>query len=258
MIKLLEAHMRLRFLCALFAFACAFFAIFQMGWLLQASHELRWVGSVVGFSLLLRSLVLRGKRWALMVGALGVCVWWVFSLSLALRWHELELGFFSLFMLFAFGLLFYWMRSELHVSFLDPQMGWFQGYPRPIAHLSSAIQWKTSPQDAAEGGPSELLEAKVSRIDSRGVYLFFQNEPAKKLKQSAEWKSKASDLVFYFSLRGSKPHEGVRFMAHPMSFCERGSVLGIGFEWILMNRDESQRLALFLGELRRSGYVSAA
>src|SRR3954471_4670754 len=108
----------------------------------------------------------------LAIGAL----WCASTVVIALQTQSPSLGFFAIFLLFYWIVLWQWVRHENDSSFFNPQMEWFQGLPQAIPGLKC---------QAVYG--QKKFSARVARLDNQGAFVFSDHEekwPIEKKKKT--------------------------------------------------------------------------
>ncbi len=130
-----------------------------------------------------------------------------------------------------------WLRNELDRSYFDPQMKWFQGFPKAIPGLTCEMEWNGKKGDF-----------RVSRIDKEGTFLFFDQHASKNQVELERMKSgQAAELVFKFRERQIKC-QGVPVRSF-------GTGVGVGLQFSKVLPDARKDLGDFVELLRGEGYV---
>ena len=205
---------------------------FQSPWWNLPLHQIEYWS--LAFSLICLPLctwLLSAKKWAFLITS-GLSVLWVFlSAWIALKGRNPSLGFYTVFLsLFLLGSLL-WIRSELGRSFLDPQLFWYQGLPKPIPGLSCRVSVG-----------DEMVQLRVSRFDQEGAFVF-------EAKRKLEFISKIKALELSFQFRERK----LICKGAPVVLTSTGNVLGVRF--LRMSSDFKKEIGDFVEVLRGEGYV---
>ena len=178
-------------------------------------------------------------RWVWYLASFLASVWVFFSFLLSVRMGFPNLTFFTLFLSLLLLCQLFLLSREMNQSFLYPGVRWYQGVPEFIPQLRGQIK-------LSEG--DSVLEVRVSRLDSRGVFLF----PVFHTEQTSQGirgllKRERCELILQFR------HLQLRCEAQPVAFLSRGD--GIGLQWRGLDLDLSKDLADFQEQLRGEGYV---
>lgn len=189
-------------------------------------------GTVAVVVFLLARGISKGKRapYSILLSAGGL--WCFTTVAIAVQTQSPSLGFFAIFLLFYWIVLWQWVRHENGSSFFDPHMEWYQGLPQSIPGLKC---------EAVYG--DKTFSARVARLDTQGAFVFSDRDE----KWPIERKKRAK-LVFSYG--EEKP---VHCQALPIRTLNKN--LGAGFLFSGMSPDESKKLGDFVEKLRGIGYV---
>lgn len=194
-----------------------------------------WSFAVLLICLPLIAWLIRGKRWALFLTSQFFATWLILNVWVAGRMRHPVLGFYTLFLLAFFGLVFFWLRHELGRSFFDPRLKWYHGMPKPLPGLNCTVSW----------GDGEV-SCRVSRLDREGAFIFRnltgERSPLSKLRPGIR-----SELTFFFRERQ------VKCTAMPMRALEGNE--GVGFQFLGLAPDTRKQLGDFIETLKGEGYV---
>lgn len=212
-------------------------------WRLPYRSMAYWALAFLLITIPLAIWVMAGRRWVLPLLKVLLGTWVMVGLLLAIRMGSPSMGFFTLFLLALSVIESQWVTVEMGRSFLDPQMAWYQGLPKPIPGLKCQIQV----------GNTEPLQLDVSRIDQDGAFVFLpyhQNIPAMMPLGSPLvplLKKKDLEMVFQFRNR-ELMCKGV-----PISNVDKG--MGAGFQFKNGSPDVRKEIGDFVEALRGEGYV---
>lgn len=185
--------------------------------------------------------LLQGRKIWLRI--LGISVSFVCGVSLltALIQKDFGLGIFSLCLSFYWLLQYFWLDREMGRSYLDPQMKWYQGFPKPIAALKCSLAW----QGPALGKGIEG-EFGVCRLDRDGVFLYAPRNQAG-MKSLAGLRKGKVELEFVFRQK--------KTLGQGVVVCsdQNGSTVGIQFAHMVS--DQRKKMGDFIEVLKGEGYV---
>ena len=212
--------------------------ILRMPWWKLPWHEIG-IGSasVAAVCVPLVVWLMNGRRWAFQGTLVLAYTWALLTAWLAIRLRYPALGFFTVFLLIYLVVLLFWMRFEIGRSFLDPQLKWYQGFPKPIPDLKCQL-----------ATTEEQADCRVSRLDREGAFIFSDAKirgggaglPFLRPREKTELTFRFRDLQF-------------RCQGVPMAVLESRS--GGGFQFQGLTPDMNKELGDFIEQLRGEGYV---
>jgi hypothetical protein len=172
------------------------------------------------------------KKWAFTLSS-GLALAWIIATAwVALSSQYPPMGFFAVFLLGFFFVTLSALNCELRRSFMDPQLTWYQGLPKPIPGLKCSIELGERTSDF-----------KVSRIDLDGAFLFSSEFDWKKGISISE--RKKLDLTFYFKDR--------KFACSGVPIVSIDQ--GLGVQFFNISADLYKEIGDFVELLRGQGYV---
>jgi len=177
------------------------------------------------------------KKWAFTLSVVLSGAWIFASAWAALRMQYPPLGFFTIFLLFFWVVELSWLKTELERSFFDPQMGWFQGLPKPIPGLRCQL-----------GVGERVVDLRVSRIDRDGVFVFSQVEGGKPSSVlSSLLERRKLEMTFHFRDR--------QIACQGTPTLSIGMGIGAGIQFLWVSADLKKEIGDFVEVLRGEGYV---
>lgn len=189
---------------------------------------------------LLSLLLLNGKKGALPLIFTLFTGWTLGGGWLAVRNRDAGLGYLILLQSAFFFLFLMWIRWEFQRSFIDPQLRWFQGMPRPLPWMRCQIEI-----------PGASTELRVGRLDREGVFLFCGG--ASQEKARALWAAAGKTGLIDVVLRLRDRELGARGVIRGV--LDRGiDGFGIGLQFSGMTPDARKALGDFIEYLRGEGY----
>jgi len=136
-----------------------------------------------------------------------------------------------------FTLVLSWLHCEMKRSFFDPQLSWYQGYPKPIPGLKCQLHLGEC-----------SVDLHVSRMDQDGVFLCLKAGAGKSLSFLVPiWQQSKLEMVFEFKERQMSCN-GV-----PIVVLEKG--LGVGIQFVGLTPDHRKEIGDFVEVLIGEGYV---
>ncbi len=185
----------------------------------------------------LSSWLAAGKKWAFNL-TLGLSVVWaIASLGITIRMQYPSLGFFTFFFLIFLGGALFWIKLELEKSFIDPQMHWYQGLPKPIPGLQCQVSFG-----------EKATELRVSRMDKEGAFLFSQSSGGKISPTFVSLlERKKLEMIFTFRDR--------RVTCQGVPTVTTSNGRGAGIRFFGLSPDVKKEIGDFVEILRGEGYV---
>lgn len=184
----------------------------------------------------LSSWISEVKKWAFSLAVALAILWTLATLWTSIQMRYPPMGFFSIVLMVLLTSEFFWIRLEMQRSFLDPQLKWYQGYPKPISNLKCSIYSQVNE-----------LECKVSRIDQDGLFLY--------VPQNAEANKNLPDFLNHprIGLRLSFNNKSIQCEGSPIISFYNGMAAGIQFRDL--SSDTQKEVSDFVEILRGHGYV---
>ena len=162
---------RLQLTCALIVLSVPF-AIFETvlmersSWWNLPVQAIQVVSVVVAIiSLPLAVAVALGNRFALGLLSLFAGIWVASSALAAIEMRHFWLGSFTLFLAAFWMVVIRALWLQIHQSFYNPQVKWYQAFPRPLPSIEAKAR------GAHPGIPK--MKFQVSRFDQDGAFVFF-------------------------------------------------------------------------------------
>ncbi|OFZ20193.1 MAG: hypothetical protein A2X94_09845 [Bdellovibrionales bacterium GWB1_55_8] len=185
--------------------------------------------------LVVLGLAMRTHRWTVPVVSGFTVIWFASTALYAFSTRNSGLSFFSALILMFAAASAFWIRRELDRSFLDPELRWYQGLPRPIGGLSCVLF-----------AGDKQHPCRVSRLDSEGAFIYSD------LKGDAgitEFLGEPKKVQLRFGFRGCD----FQCSGFPIALLAQG--FGAGFQFRDLSPDHRKDLGDFIELLRGEGYV---
>ncbi len=163
--------------------------------------------------------------------------WCITSIWTSFHYKNPTLGLFSLCLSMYWLVVGFLLYFDLHRSFLDPEMKWYHGLPRPIPGLKCLLNTGSDP-----------LELSVCRLDQDGAFVFHKN-PLVFDRPSFDHTSMKKGVELIFSFRN---HE-ITCRGFLTKLLELRN--GAGFRFKNLTPDLSKNLGDFVESIRGEGYA---
>jgi hypothetical protein len=175
------------------------------------------------------------KKWAFYLATLVAITWIVASIWLTAQMHYPSLGFFSLLLVLILGSQLLWMKIELERSFLDPQLAWYQGLPKPISGLKCQLR-----------SGERTISLRVSRIDKDGAFVFIQpDRQDHKIELRPFLQTSKLEMTFDF--------KDFRMTCRGLPTLSIAQGAGVGIRFLEMSADLKKEIGDFLELLQGEG-----
>lgn len=197
---------------------------------------------VVGF-FLVSLLLVQGSVWSARILTFLAALWiGIVAFQAVVLWN-FWLGIFLFILSFYFIFMIWLLRRELRRSYEIPRIPWYQGMPQALPALICELDPTGTP-------PLSAAILKVSRIDSEGTFIYFDDrkkdeDRRKQLKQRFQ----AKKIVLKIRCK----ERTVLCQGTPVRILNKGD--GIGVRFSSMHPDGKKELGDFVEWLKGEGYV---